>query len=540
MKAKLRHFMSALAVLAIALSSCSKSKVYEQVIPDDADFVIAISVNQLVKKSEILSSENKALREVFFSDSNEKMSKVFKPIIEDPKKSGLDFSSPIYFFQTPDFEAGILARVSDQGKLRDFIKQIIELGENKPQMVEKDGITLIVDDKGSENSACAFSKDALLILSRIDSSSKDVRAELTRLINLKEGKRYYQRAAFKELKSKDADIACILEYSRLQRLASDYATPMFPLQKGLTDIQTVMHFTFEKGRMVGNFKYTSENKDALKKYQELYKSLMPQKTKNVFEKYLPKNNFFILNGFIDGTKASSFYKDSPEFTPYLEALSEMGLDPNQLSSLFDGEVAFTVNSFMPVGGKIGMVLYSQGKTPTVVDQIASAIRSYTNRTDSLERLANKGDVDGEFYYYSDRIALETQGEHQYMAKKRNDPELYFGHKDGVNYLAVGTEGKDILFKEQAPSVKDAAYASILKGHSMAMAVDFNYIFTGSPIGGMIGAFLPPKIFEKIKTFSYLSMSGNGEEGQMELKLTTKDNPLKLITDISRLLATNEK
>ena len=75
---------------------------------------------------------------------------------------------------------------------------------------------------------------------------------------------------------------------------------------------------------------------------------------------------------------------------------------------------------------------------------------------------------------------------------------------------------------------------------MAMAVDFNYIFTGSPIGGMIGAFLPPKIFEKIKTFSYLSMSGNGEEGQMELKLTTKDNPLKLITDIIRLLATNEK
>ena len=36
MKAKLRHFVSALAILAIALSSCSKSKVYEQVIPDDA------------------------------------------------------------------------------------------------------------------------------------------------------------------------------------------------------------------------------------------------------------------------------------------------------------------------------------------------------------------------------------------------------------------------------------------------------------------------------------------------------------------------
>ena len=540
MKAKLRHFMSALAVLAIALSSCSKSKVYEQVIPDDADFVIAISVDQLVKKSEIRSSENKALREVFFSDSNEKMSKVFKPIIEDPKKSGLDFSSPIYFFQTPDFEAGILARVSDQGKLRDFIKQIIELGQNKPQMVEKDGITLIVDDKGRENSACAFSKDALLILSRIDSSSKDVRAELARLINLKEGKRYYQRAAFKELKSKDADIACILEYSRLQRLASDYATPMFPLQKGLTDIQTVMHFTFEKGHVVGDFKYTSEDKDALKKYQELTKSLMPQKTNNVFEKYLPKNNFFVANGFIDGTKLFSLYKDNPAFTPFLEALSEMGLDSAQLPTLFDGEVAFTVNSFMPLGGKVGMVLYSQGKTPTAVDQIASAIRSYINGMDSLERLADKGDIDGELYSYSDRTTLETQGEHQYMAKKQGNPELYFGHKDGINYLAIGTEGKDILFKEQTPSVKETPYASILKGHNMAAVMDFNYIFTGSPIGGMLGAFLPTKIFEKIKMLSYLSITGDGEKGQIELKLTTKDNPLKLITDIIRLLATNEK
>ena len=84
MKAKLRHFMSALAILAIALSSCSKSKVYEQVIPDDADFVIAISVDQLVKKSEIRSSENKALREVIFSKSKENVGKVFKPIVEDP------------------------------------------------------------------------------------------------------------------------------------------------------------------------------------------------------------------------------------------------------------------------------------------------------------------------------------------------------------------------------------------------------------------------------------------------------------------------
>ena len=90
------------------------------------------------------------------------------------------------------------------------------------------------------------------------------------------------------------------------------------------------------------------------------------------------------------------------------------------------------------------------------------------------------------------------------------------------------------------SVKDAAYASILKGHSTAMAIDFNYIFTVSPIGGMMGVFLPPKIFEKIKTLSYLSMSGNGVEGHMELKLTTKDNLLKVITDIVRMAATDEK
>ena len=56
----------------------------------------------------------------------------------------------------------------------------------------------------------------------------------------------------------------------------------------------------------------------------------------------------------------------------------------------------------------------------------------------------------------------------------------------------------------------------------------------------MGVFLPPKIFEKIKTLSYLSMSGNGVEGHMELKLTTKDNLLKVITDIVRMAATDEK
>ena len=124
---KLRYYLGILALAALTLASCSKNQVYEQVIPAEADFVLSVSVDQLVKKSEILSKENKALRDQLFPNSNAPEAKVLRPLLEDPSKAGIDFKSPVYLFTTPDLQGAFLARVSDEGKLKKFLTDLTQI-----------------------------------------------------------------------------------------------------------------------------------------------------------------------------------------------------------------------------------------------------------------------------------------------------------------------------------------------------------------------------------------------------------------------------
>ena len=150
MYTKLRYYLGLLALAVLTLASCSKSRVYEQVIPAEADFVLSVSVDQLVKKSEILSKENKELRDQLFPNSSAPVAKILRPLLEDPSKVGIDFKSPVYLFTTPDLQGAFLARVSDEGKLKKFLSDLTQIKNPQATIEQKDGISIL---NGTDNNA---------------------------------------------------------------------------------------------------------------------------------------------------------------------------------------------------------------------------------------------------------------------------------------------------------------------------------------------------------------------------------------------------
>lgn len=531
---KLRYYLGILALAALTLASCSKSQVYEQVIPAEADFVLSVSVDQLVKKSEILSKENKELRDQFFPNSNAPEAKVLRPLLEDPSKAGIDFKSPVYLFTTPDLQGAFLARVSDEGKLKKFLTDLTQLKNPQATIEQKDGISILND---TDNNAIAFTKDALLVLIPSSETKKDMRVEAIQLLKLKEGKRYHETSSFKELKSKKSDLSLILDYKKLFSLYSYYAGQLNPNQLAaqgidMSKMQIALHINFESGVTTTDIKYISEDKETLEKFTELSKKVSPKSCENKYGKLLAKDNLFFMNGYISGPEILNSYKDNPALSEAFESLSGMGIEPSSIFSSVDGEFALSISSFNPLrSGGLPITFYAESKSPQGVDAIAQAIE---------EKSKQSRDSTIEVWSYDEPYIVQTEDEHQYVARKEGEAPLYFGYKDGSTYFALGEGAKAKLFKEQKPNISEATYSSILKGHSASMALDLNYLFTGTPIGAFVSGFAPKEVSDRLKAFSYLSATNDGVNGHMELKLNTKENLLKLLTDLARIMVVEDK
>ena len=535
---KLRYYLGILALAALTLASCSKSQVYEQVIPAEADFVLSVSVDQLVKKSEILSKENKALRDQLFPNSNAPEDKVLRHLLEDPSKAGIDFKSPVYLFTTPDLQGAFLARVSDEGKLKKFLTDLNQIKNPQATMEQKDGISILND---TDNNAIAFTKDALLVLIPSSETKKDMRVEAIQLLKLKEGKRYHETSSFKELKSKKSDLSFILDYKKFYTVYLSYIYA----QSGLTfnpdeltaqgvdvsKMQIALHMNFETGTTTVDTKYLSEDKETLEKFTKVYQTICPKKSENKYGKFLPKDNLFFMNGYISGPEVFKASKSHFGLNHALESL-DLGIEPSSLFSLVDGEFALSISSFNPLRSSgVPVTIYAESKSSQAIDQIAQIIE---------EKSKQSTDSTIEVWSYDQPYTLQSEGDHQYAAHKEGNPSLYFGYKDGSTYFALGDEAKATLFKEQKPSVSEATYSSILKGHSASMVLDLNYLLTGTPVGSFVMGFVPKKVSDRLKALSYLSATNDGVNGHMELKLNTKENLLKLLTDLARIMAVEDK
>ena len=128
----MKKFSLLMALMAvILLASCSKQN-SAKLIPDDATYVMRFDVMQTVEKSGMKGDKSelkKWLKEMLSqSDMGKKMRDELLNIAEDPTKSGIDFTEPVYLYASLSkkglAEFGVVGNMANRGDLTDLLNGI--------------------------------------------------------------------------------------------------------------------------------------------------------------------------------------------------------------------------------------------------------------------------------------------------------------------------------------------------------------------------------------------------------------------------------
>jgi hypothetical protein len=118
MKQRKFNLLYVLLMAVFVLSSCSKSSQKNaKFIPDNA-VVVSIDVKQILEKGKIADNaeaKKKLLENIEQGAKNQETKDLFKKIIDDPAKAGVDLREPLFFFTTADNkDMGIVGTLLDK------------------------------------------------------------------------------------------------------------------------------------------------------------------------------------------------------------------------------------------------------------------------------------------------------------------------------------------------------------------------------------------------------------------------------------------
>ena len=141
------QFLSLMALVIMALCSCTNTD-YQKAIPANATLVVKADLKSVSEKADFKHSKWMTMLDVsLVAVVKGKDMKSVKEYIDDPMKTGIDFSMPLYVFMVGEETAGMTMKVNDEGDVKDFLLLLQKQGlASKP--VEKDGLMCgtLIDD----------------------------------------------------------------------------------------------------------------------------------------------------------------------------------------------------------------------------------------------------------------------------------------------------------------------------------------------------------------------------------------------------------
>ncbi|MDD3036797.1 DUF4836 family protein [Bacteroides sp.] len=505
--------LSALAVLIVFLVSCSKQSEYTNVIPSDASAVAAIDLKSLINKAGLDDKENEAAKQKMLdalkSGMNAATFQQLEKVIKNPGESGIDVESPFYVFTSPTFPyATVVAKVGNESDLNSSLDIML-----KEQLIQP--ITETDDYKFTtmNGSLIAFNNSTFMIVGvNGTTQTEEAKKAITNLMKQTSDNSITESGAFQKAMKPKNDVNFFVSMMAIPEIYRKQASIGLPTNIKLEDITLLGGLSFEKGRIVlktENYTENDEVKAVLKKQQEALK-----KPNNAFAKYFPASTLLFFNAGINGEAIYSMINENAEFRDKVSIAKAAEI--KDLFSSFDGDIS---------GGLINVtmtnmptfVAYAQVKNGAALEAL------YKNKK-------NLGLTNGQ-----DIIEL-SKNEYVYKTKNMN---IFFGVKEKLMYATNDELLYKNIGKAEDKSIKDAPYASDIKGKNVFMAINVEAILD-LPIVKMVTGFGGKEAkmyFDLASKISYLSSSSEGEVGEVDLCLKDKDvNALKQIVDFAKQFA----
>lgn len=381
MKQRKFNLLYLLLMAVFVLSSCSKSSQKNaKFIPDNA-VVFSIDVKQMLEKGKIADNaeaKKKLLESIEQGAKNQETKDLFKKIVDDPTKAGVDLSEPLFFFTTADTkDLGIVGTILDKGDFTEVLNTIAkeagsEAAKEKDglQYWENDGTIIVFDDATFFASESKKLDDAIAKFKNDD--TKGTMAESDDFAKLSDG---------------DGFIKALIPMAIAEGQLGD-AKKVLPEGAELKDLSVLLNLTSSKGEAKLAFNVIAKS-DVWKKHIK-ENSEICGKIDGDYLKFLPKGALMLYTNF-DGKKLFELLEKKGAFK---QAGMESQIDiAKKILEAIDGDFALGVGEVK--GSMPQVAAYLKTKDGSIAD---FAKQNGLNPSDGMD----------------------------------------FGFKDGATYVAVGT------------------------------------------------------------------------------------------------------
>lgn len=473
MKQRKFSLLYMLLVAVFVLSSCSKSaKQTAKFIPEDAA-VVSIDVKQILEKGKIADNAElkKKLQEGMEQGvKNQETKDLIKKIMEDPTKTGIDLSEPIFvFYADNNSKQGAVATIANKSDFLELVNTI-QKEDGSEAAKEKDGIQYIEDNK----TIVAFD-DATFIIS--DSYSLD--EIIAKFKNDDTKGTMAESDDFAKLLEAKGFIKALIPMTLVEEQLGNNKN-LLPESVELKDLSLILNLTTDKGEAKLGFECIAKS-DAWKKYIK-ESTEMCGKISGDYLKYLPKGAFMMYAN-INGKKLFEMLDKEK----YIDDAGVTGEQKNMVKKIMeaiDGDFALGVGNINAETSKLDIpevAAYLKTKDATIAD----------------------------------------------LAKEQGlNPEegMDFGFKDGATYVAVGEKA---AFTE----TKDGFDKSVVSGRRVYLFCDIATIakVAGTVSGDAAGA--ADAASEYIKTAELYDTSDTAGELVLKMNDAEKD-PIEFIVNLA--------
>ncbi len=513
MAKKMISRLSVLTVLIVFLTACSKTSEYTNVIPADASVVASINLKSLASKAGLNDKENETAKqkvlEALKSGMNAATFQQLEKVMKNPSESGIDIESPFYVFSSSSFPyPAIVGKVSNEDNLHTSLDVMTKEQICQP-VSEADGYSFTT----MNGILLAFNNSTVMIVT-VNGTSQTEKAKkgITDLMKQTADNSIVKCGAFQKMEQQKSDVNFFASMKTIPATYRNQASMGLPAEVKPEDITLVGGLNFEKGKIALKSENYTENdavKALLKKQMESF-----GKANNTFVKYFPSSTLMFFNVGVKGEGLYSLLSENKEFRNTISIAKAD--EVKELFGSFNGDIsAGLINVTRNIAPTF--MLYADVKNGNALEAL------YKNK----QSLGMKRGED---------IIQLGKDEYVYKTKGMN---IFFGIKDKQMYAT----NDELLYKNVGKaadkSIKDAPYASDMKGKNIFVAINADAILDLTVVK-MVAGFGGQEVktyIELANKVSYLSMSSEGEISKIDLCLKDKDvNALKQIVDFAKQFA----
>ena len=315
-KARLLH-LSAILCLFV-LCACSDND-YINAIPGNSPAIVALDASEMSE-----SSTFDSLKEIFGGN--------------DLAKSGIDFKSRVFLFETIDGNFGLCAKVTDKGCLKKFVGNMAKSGM-ATNAVERNGF-LFTDLKKSW--AVGFSEKALVVIGPVTATSmSDTWNTIARLLKQDEDFGIKASPLYTALDSLKSPIALVARANALPDKISAFLTLGLPENASTSQVIVAAEASVKGDKLAISGRIFSDNANidkALRKSQGVYRPIGNTFFTTLSDKYAAS-----LYANVDGKAFLPLMQSNKALQALLAGLN-MAVDLNLIINSIDGNMVVASNA----------------------------------------------------------------------------------------------------------------------------------------------------------------------------------------------------